>query len=345
MQKKRRESIRDGLRKNISRVGLIWSNLAGCRALTGAACFSLSLALTACGGQGEGDAVSQTTSTAISNVEVTAAASAARSNTVALAMSLKMNTSGLASDESNDRFIVKYKAGTAERGSTSAVKSRLDRLASAFPAKARHFRRMGIGADVVTTERKLNGKDARAFMRAIASDPNVEYVEVDAEMHTDTIPNDSNYGKQWGFTPNEATNKLIGGIRAERAWDISNGSDVVIAMLDNGVTKHSDLDANVLPGYDFSQNNRGGDGTNPGITTEKCSVTWHGTHVAGILAAVTNSGKGVAGTAWGAKVVPVRVLNACGSGLCRVSPTGSRGPREATLTESRRIRFRPRCLI
>jgi serine protease len=295
-------------------VGLIWSKLTVRRVLAGAACLSLSLALTACGGHGEGDAVSQTASMAISDAEVAAAASAAASNTVPLAMSLKMNTSGLASEDANDRFIVKYKTGTAERGSTSAVKSRLDRLASAFPAKVRHLRRMGIGADVVATERKLNGKDARAFMRAIASDPNVEYVEVDAEMHTDTIPNDSNYGMQWGFTPNEPTNKQIGGIRAERAWDSSNGSGVVIAMLDNGVTKHSDLDANILPGYDFSQNNRGGDGTNPGITTEKCSVTWHGTHVAGILAAVTNNGKGVAGTAWGAKVVPVRVLNACGSG-------------------------------
>jgi serine protease len=45
-----------------------------------------------------------------------------------------------------------------------------------------------------------------------------------------------------------------------------------------------------------------------------CTVTWHGTHVAGTLAAVTNNGSGVAGVAWGAKVLPVRVLNGCGSG-------------------------------
>ncbi|MGF6901029.1 S8 family serine peptidase [Paraburkholderia sp. GAS348] len=314
MRTERHEAFRVEFQKNINKVGLRSKSTVR-RMLAGAACFSLLLALTACGGDGEGNTVSKTTPTTISNAEVAAAASAAGSNTVPLAMSLKMNTSGLTSDESNDRFIVKYKTGTAERGSTSAVKSRLDRLASAFPAKARHLRRMGIGADVVTTERKLNGKDARAFMRAIASDPNVEYVEVDAEMHTDMIPSDADYGMQWGFTPNEAANNQIGGIRAERAWDISNGSGVVIAMLDNGVTSHSDLDANILPGYDFTGSNPGGNGSNPGITTEKCSVSWHGTHVAGILAAVTNNGKGVAGTAWGAKVVPVRVLNGCGSGL------------------------------
>jgi serine protease len=315
MRAKRHEAIRVEFHKNINRVGLIWSELTLRRVLAAAASFSLSLALTACGGNGEGDTVSKSTPTTISNAEVTAAASAAGSNTVPLAMSLKMNTSGLASDESNDRFVVKYKAGTAERRSTSAVKSRLDRLASAFPARVRHLRRMGLGADVVTTERKLNGKDAMAFMRAIASDPNVEYVEVDAEMHTDMIPSDVDYGMQWGFTPNEAANNQIGGIRAERAWDISNGSGVVIAMLDNGVTSHGDLDANILPGYDFTGSNPGGNGSNPGITTERCSVTWHGTHVAGILAAVTNNGKGVAGTAWGGKLVPVRVLNGCGSGL------------------------------
>jgi serine protease len=95
---------------------------------------------------------------------------------------------------------------------------------------------------------------------------------------------------------------------------MANGSRSVIAVVDNGVTSHSDLNANILPGYDFTPNNRGGNGTNPGITTEKCSVQWHGTHVAGIAAALTNNGSGIAGVAPGAKVVPVRVLNACGTG-------------------------------
>ncbi len=242
------------------------------------------------------------------------AASAAGSDTVPLQMSLKMNTNGLSSDATNDRFIIKYKNGTDQRGSASAVQSRLQRLAGAFPAKARHLRRMGVGADVVTTERKLDIKDAKAFMRAIASDPDVEYVEPDTEMSTTMLPNDPEYFRQWSLTSNQASNGGAPGIRAEGAWDVANGSGSVIAVIDNGVTSHNDLNANILPGYDFTAKDRGGNGVNPGITTETCAVQWHGTHVAGIAAALTNNGSGIAGISPAARVVPVRVLNACGKG-------------------------------
>lgn len=225
-----------------------------------------------------------------------------------------MNTTSLSPDVSSDRFLIKYKTGTAERGAASAVQSKLNRLANAFPSKARHMRRMGIGADVVTTERKLTAKEAKAFMRAIASDPNVEFVEPDTEMSTTMVPNDPEYFRQWSLASNLKPATPYPGIRAEGAWDIASGSGAVIAMVDNGVTSHSDLDANILPGYDFTAYNRGGNGSNPGITTETCSVQWHGTHVAGIMAAPADNGLGIAGIASAAKVVPVRVLNGCGKG-------------------------------
>jgi serine protease len=82
-----------------------------------------------------------------------------------------MNTSSIAPDMSTARFIIRYKTGTAERLSTTAAQSKLDRLASAFPARAHHLRRMGFGSDVVTTERKLNAKEAKAFMRASTMQP------------------------------------------------------------------------------------------------------------------------------------------------------------------------------
>jgi serine protease len=119
---------------------------------------------------------------------------------------------------------------------------------------------------------------------------------------------------QWGLTSNRTPGNNMVGIRAEGAWDMANGAGSVIAIVDNGVTSHSDLNANVLPGYDFTPGNRGGNGTNPGITTETCPVIWHGTHVAGIAAALTNNGVGIAGVAPSARVVPVRVLNACARG-------------------------------
>ncbi|MFM0181154.1 S8 family serine peptidase [Paraburkholderia aspalathi] len=310
MKQKKDESVRNDSRRTTAHVSALWSKGGARYALKNAACISLSLALAACGGNVGDDMTSEPAPP----LEKTAALAAA-SNTVPLQLSLKMNTSGLASDASNDRFIVKYKTGTVERGSATAVQSRLDRLTNAFPSKARHVRRMGIGADVVTTERKLNVKDAKAFMRAIASDPDVEYVEPDTPMSVTMAPNDPEYSRQWGLSSNQKPGVTTAGIRAEPAWDMANGSGTVIAMVDNGVTSHSDLNANILPGYDFTTNNRGGDGTNPGITTETCEVVWHGTHVAGIMAAQTNNGIGIAGVAPAAKVVPVRVMNACGRGF------------------------------
>ena len=98
-------------------------------------------------------------------------------------------------------------------------------------------------------------------------------------------------------------------------------------MLDTGITNHSDLNANILPGYDFivdttvsnDGNGRDSDASDPGDWVTATSAadprqnsSWHGTHVAGTIAAVTNNAKGVAGMAFNAKIVPVRVLGTCG---------------------------------
>lgn len=281
------------------------------------AAVTLAMAMAACGGNSESTHTSEVAPAANDKAELAAAVSAANLTSIPLAMSLKMNTSSIAPDSETDRFIVKYKTGSVERDSASSIQTKLDKLRNAFPAGAHHLRRMGIGSDVLTTERKLNGKDAKVFMQAIASDPNVEYVEPDTPVSIALVPNDPFYADQWAYSPSTRTNNpALYGIRAEGAWDISNGSGVTIAMVDNGVSAHSDLDANILPGTDFSIGNRGsGDGRNPGLERYTCGITWHGTHVAGILAAVSNNSKGVAGTASGAKVVSVRVLNGCGNGL------------------------------
>ncbi|MFM0741054.1 S8 family serine peptidase [Paraburkholderia xenovorans] len=311
MREATRNNRQDRSGEFVASSGVLRSTVKWRRVLVCAGWLSVSLALAACGANsGSGG---DTPSASVTSLE-SSAASAAASTTVPLQLALKMNTSGVADDASNERFIIKYKTGTAEGGASSAVQSRLDRLANAFPARARHLRRMGVGADVVTTARKLDGSDAKAFMRAIASDPNVEYIEVDREMSTTMVPNDPEYVRQWGLTSNQKAGTATAGIRAEGAWDTATGAGQVIAVVDNGVTSHSDLNSNYLPGYDFTSGNRGGNGTNPGITTEKCQVQWHGTHVAGIAAALTNNGTGIAGVAPAAKIVPVRVMNACGTG-------------------------------
>lgn len=93
-------------------------------------------------------------------------------------------------------------------------------------------------------------------------------------------------------------------MNAFSAWEVTTGSaDVIVAVVDSGVTPHPDLAGRLLPGYDFvDDDNSPLDG-------------WgHGTHVAGIVAATGNNGEGSAGVAWNARILPVRVLNNSGEG-------------------------------
>ena len=244
----------------------------------------------------------------------------------ALAQQARVNLSGLDAQAGSDRFIVKYKDGSAERANVSTLQSALSSAArTAGAGKAlgvRHVRRIATGADVVRADRKLDRVEAESLMREIAADPNVEYVEVDKLNKPYLTPNDTRYSEQWGYSGTY-------GIKANQAWDVTNGAGSVVAVLDTGITSHSDLSANVLPGYDFiidttvsnDGNGRDSDPSDPGdwVSANQCGgshaaqpSSWHGTHVAGTIAAVTNNAKGVAGVAYGAKIVPVRVLGTCG---------------------------------
>ncbi|MFE1378629.1 S8 family serine peptidase [Streptomyces sp. NPDC058740] len=88
------------------------------------------------------------------------------------------------------------------------------------------------------------------------------------------------------------------------AWTTDRGDDTVIAVVDTGVDlDHPDLKGRLVDGYDFVDDD-----------AEPKDLNGHGTHVAGIAAAHTDNGIGVAGGAPGAKIMPVRVLGADGSG-------------------------------
>ncbi|MEH6419909.1 S8 family peptidase [Pseudomonas sp. CGJS7] len=230
-----------------------------------------------------------------------------------------VNASALQADDYYDQFIVKYRSDSAVRSSATAIAESLNSAARALPnlaggqLRVERFRRMALGAEVIRSSHKLGAADAETLMRQIAADPAVEYVELDARMYPTLTPNDPRYPEQWGYTDADA------GIRADQAWDLSTGAGQVVAVLDTGITAHSDLNANVLPGYDFISNlsvardgnGRDPDASDPGDSTFGQS-SWHGTHVAGTVAAVTNNGNGVAGTAFNAKIVPVRVLGVGG---------------------------------
>ncbi|WP_145481603.1 S8 family peptidase [Stenotrophomonas rhizophila] len=237
--------------------------------------------------------------------------------------------SGLASAPTHQRFIVKYKDGATDVATPTALASSLKAAAAAVPAAQwralglQKLRTLAIGPTVVKADRPLDVAESELLMRRLAADPNVEYVEVDQLMRATLTPNDARLSEQWGFGTSNAS------INVRPAWDKATGTGVVVAVIDTGITSHADLNANILPGYDFISDAamaRDGGGRDNNANDEgdwyganECGAgypaansSWHGTHVAGTIAAVTNNSTGVAGTAYNAKVVPVRVLGKCG---------------------------------
>jgi serine protease len=237
--------------------------------------------------------------------------------------------SGLSSAPTHQRFIVKYKDGSTEVATPTALASSLKAAAAAVPAAQgralglQKLRQLAIGPTVVKADRPLDRAEAELLMRRLAADPSVEYVEVDQLMQATLVPNDARFSEQWGFGTSNAS------INVRPAWDKATGAGVVVAVIDTGITNHPDLNANLLPGYDFISDaamarDGGGRDNNPNdegdwYAANECgsgipasNSSWHGTHVAGTVAAVTNNSTGVAGTAFNAKVVPVRVLGKCG---------------------------------
>lgn len=128
--------------------------------------------------------------------------------------------------------------------------------------------------------------DAIAYYSSL---PTVEYAEGNPKRYKTYIPNDPRWSTQYG--PRN--------VKAPEAWNLTKGSNtVIIAIIDDGIAAtHEDLDSKRVPGYDYSDND------NDPSTTED-----HGTHVAGIAAAATDNGKGVAGTGFNCRIMPLKIF-------------------------------------
>ena len=126
--------------------------------------------------------------------------------------------------------------------------------------------------------------------------PDIRYAEPNyLAQIADTIPSDPGFAIQYGLV----------NIRAPQGWDLSTGSaSVTIAIIDTGVDlSHPDLAGKIVGGYDFVNDDNSAQDDNG-----------HGTHVAGIAAASGDNGTGVAGVSWGARLMPIKVLNSAGNG-------------------------------
>ncbi|MBY6211519.1 S8 family serine peptidase [Microbulbifer agarilyticus] len=222
-----------------------------------------------------------------------------------------------------DRIIVKYKNTTAGANSLAMSQTAIDRVARTAGHRFKHMRRLATGAQLMKLEKRASKAEMNAIIARLQQDPQVEYAEPDRLMRPMATPNDTNYNQQWHYF--EST----GGLNLPAAWDVTQGEGVVVAVIDTGYRPHADLNANLLPGYDMISdttvaqdgNGRDSDASDPGDWSPAgaCgqgeparSSSWHGTHVAGTIAAVTNNNTGVAGVAYKSKIVPIRVLGRCG---------------------------------
>lgn len=231
----------------------------------------------------------------------------------------------------DDEILVKFKPGT-RADVISRIHSRLNvRAAKNMLERFRELDgkpRMGFlkkrGLDRLQLLKIPKTADLHAVVRELKDDPNVEYAEPNFLVHVELEPNDRYFSELWGLDNTGQTGGAADAdIDAPEAWDIQTGSDdVLIAVIDTGVDyDHEDLAPNTwtnfgetpdngvdddhngfvddVKGWDFCKLNDGEDDNDP------MDDMGHGTHCAGIIAAVGDNNKGVVGVNWHAKILPI----------------------------------------
>ncbi|HEY6779846.1 MAG TPA: S8 family serine peptidase [Thermoleophilaceae bacterium] len=202
------------------------------------------------------------------------------------------------SDHVPGELIVKYREGTS---AAAAAALRRD-------TDTRTERRLPGGSQQLAIE---DGGTVGTAVHELRQDPNVEYAVPNLRARAASFPNDPDYHLQWNF------NSPFG-IDAPGAWTLARAAGApgargaTVAVLDSGVAyerrgryrRAPDLSAKTfVKPYDFIDDDAHPD-----------DDFGHGTHVAGTIASATNNGRGVAGIAYGAKLMPLRVLDSQGYG-------------------------------
>ena len=149
-------------------------------------------------------------------------------------------------------------------------------------------------------------------IKALGLDPAVAWAEPNYRVHALAVPDDIAYPTQWHYPL----------INLPAAWDMTTGvPEVIVAVIDTGILGgHPDLIGQTVPGYDFIRDPvSAGDGNGIDPDPEDTGVggnpggnSFHGTHVSGTVAAASNNEIGVAGVAWNARIMPLRVLGVDG---------------------------------
>ncbi|MFI5934672.1 S8 family peptidase [Actinoplanes sp. NPDC051494] len=153
------------------------------------------------------------------------------------------------------------------------------------------------GRPVISTRTATDRTTAARYLRDARRAPRTVAVELDTRAHAAAVPagTDPYRADQWDFAT----------IGVTRAWEHSTGAGVIVAVIDTGVdATHPDLAGAILPGIDYLT----------GTTGTSSDPNGHGTHVAGTIAALTGNDVGISAIAPDTKILPIRALDAKGSG-------------------------------
>lgn len=232
-------------------------------------------------------------------------------------------------------IIVRYKAGTTDAAmaqslSTTATRVRGNNASAMQLTILRRY--TAIDAMGRTIVRLTTTGSVEETIAALKNDPDVASASPNQYVHLDAVtPDDPEYALQWGLSN---TGQVIRGtagtagadISAVDAWELRREApEVVVAVIDTGIDLgHEDLVGNIWVnaaetpdnGLDDDGNGVIDDVNGYNTRTETGDVSdgyGHGTHVAGIIGAVANNAKGVAGVAWNVKLMPVRCFDDFGS--------------------------------
>lgn len=242
------------------------------------------------------------------------------------------------------QIIVRFRDEQSSGRLSRPASTRLRTLADRGGVEIAYRRPTADLSHVLRLGEPLERARAESVARRLRADPAVASVELDEYVFPLFAPNDTSFNDardtQWHLKA--PTSLRQGGANLPGAWDVSRGKGVVVAVIDSGIAAHPDLDANIIRGHDFISadadggflvaNDGDGRDANPAdpgdwiddadlrnsifssggaSSCRRQSSSWHGTHVAGTIAAITDNGSGVAGIAFEGKVLAVRALGKC----------------------------------
>ncbi len=244
-------------------------------------------------------------------------------------------------------LLVKHAARTAAPLSPGHTRARQQAAAAGAQAKAAAplpFSIRGARAPANATPPDLSttyvlelgdrpAQEVAATVQSLRADPDVLYAEEDKVVRATYVPNDPSYSSTGSWGQSYADLHGLKRIGTTQAWDVNRGLGVVVAVIDTGIDyNHPDITANVWinpgeiagNGVDDDHNGfvddvRGWDFIGPAYwqpvpDNDPNDGHFHGTHVAGTIAAVGDNNLGVVGVAWRAKVMAVKALDDSGTG-------------------------------